>query len=103
MIVTVIRRAAFREEEVSLTPAILAKYVGVYEAVPGFDLVMTLEDGKLMTQATGRPKKQLFAESETKFFLKDVDAEIEFFKNEKGEVTSLELHLGGRDTKYIKK
>ena len=90
-------------KKVSVTPAILAKYVGVYEAVPGSDLVMTFEDGKLMTQATGRPKKQLFAESETKFFLKDVDAEIEFFKNEKGEATFLELHLGGRDTKYIKK
>jgi CubicO group peptidase (beta-lactamase class C family) len=83
--------------EVSVTSAILAKYVGVYEVDPGFDLVMTLEDGKLMTQATGQPKFQLFAESDTKFFLKVVDAEVEFFKNEKGEVTHLVLHQGGRD------
>jgi hypothetical protein len=89
--------------EVSVTSAILAKYVGVYEVDPGFDLVMTLEDGKLMTQATGQPKFQLFAESDTKFFLKVVDAEVEFFKNEKGEVTHLVLHQGGRDMTGTKK
>ena len=90
-------------KEVSVTPAILSKYTGVYEVGPGFDLVMTLEDGKLMTQATGQPKLQLFAESETKFFLKVVDAEVEFFKNDKDEVTHLVLHQGGRDMRGTKK
>ncbi len=56
-----------------------------------------------MSQATGQPKIPLFAESETKFFLKVVDAQVEFFKNEKGEVTHLILHQGGRDTKSEKK
>jgi tetratricopeptide (TPR) repeat protein len=56
-----------------------------------------------MTQATGQPKFPLFAESDTKFFLKVVDAEVEFFKNEKGEVTYLMLHQNGRDTKAVKK
>ena len=56
-----------------------------------------------MTQATGQPKFPLFAESETKFFLKVVDAEVEFFKNEKGEVTYFMLHQNGRDTKGVKK
>lgn len=90
-------------DEVSVTSAILAKYVGVYEVDHGFNLVMTLEDGKLMTQATGQPKFQLFAESDTKFFLKVVDAEVEFFTNEKGEVTHLVLHQGGRDITGTKK
>lgn len=60
---------------------------------------MTLEGGQLMTQATGQPKFPLFAESETKFFLKVVDAEVEFFKNDKGEVTHIILHQAGRDVK----
>lgn len=90
-------------DEVSVTSAILAKYVGVYEVDPGFNLVMTLEDGKLMTQATGQSKFQLFAESGTKFFLKVADAEVEFFTNEKGEVTHLVLHQGGRDITGTKK
>ncbi len=90
-------------KEVSISPAVLAKYVGSYELAPGFDIVMTLEDGHLMTQATGQPKFPVFAESETKFFLKVVDARLEFFENEKGDVTHLVLHQGGRDMKGIKK
>jgi CubicO group peptidase (beta-lactamase class C family) len=90
-------------KEITVSPAILGKYVGTYELMPNFDLVMTLEGGQLMTQATGQQKFPLFAESETKFFLKVVDAEVEFFKNDKGEVTNLVLHQGGHDTKGTKK
>jgi len=50
-----------------------------------------------------RYQAYLFAESDTKFFLKVVDAEVEFFKNEKGEVTHLVLHQGGRDMTGTKK
>ena len=42
-------------------------------------------------------------ESETKFFLKVVDAQVEFFKNDKGEVTHIILHQGGQDMKGTKK
>ena len=90
-------------KEVTVSPAILAKYVGTYKLMPDFDIVMTLEGGQLMTQATGQPKFPLFAESETKFFLKVVDAEVKFFKNDKGEVTHLILHQGGQDVKGTKK
>jgi CubicO group peptidase (beta-lactamase class C family) len=90
-------------KEVTVSPATLEQYVGTYELAPDFDLVMTLENGQLMTQATGQPKFPLFAESETKFFLKVVDAQVEFFKNDKGDVTYLVLHQGGRDTKGMKK
>ena len=90
-------------KEVAVAPAILEKYVGTYELTPDFSIVMTVENGHLMTQATGQPKFPLFAESETKFFLKVVDAEVEFVKNNKGEVDSLILHQGGRDVKGTKK
>jgi hypothetical protein len=55
-----------------------------------------------MEQATGQAKLPLFAESEAKFFLKIVDAQIEFFRDDKGEVTNLVLHQGGRDVKGMK-
>jgi CubicO group peptidase (beta-lactamase class C family) len=90
-------------KEITVSPAILEKYVGTYELMPNFDLVMTLEGGQLMTQATGQSKFPLFAESETKFFLKVVDAEVEFFKNDKGDVIHLILHQGGHDGKAVKK
>ena len=47
---------------------------------------MTVEDGHLMTQATGQSKLQLLVESETMFFLKAVDAQVEFVKNDQGRV-----------------
>jgi CubicO group peptidase (beta-lactamase class C family) len=90
-------------KEIAVSPAILEKYVGTYELMPNFDIVVTLEGSQLMSQATGQSKFPLFAESETKFFLKVVDAEVDFFKNDKGDVTHLILHQGGHDVKGTKK
>jgi CubicO group peptidase (beta-lactamase class C family) len=90
-------------KEITVSPAVLGAYVGTYQLTPDFAIVVTFEGGQLMEQATGQPKFPLFAESETKFFLKVVDAEVEFFKNDKGEVTHLILHQGGQDQKGTKK
>jgi CubicO group peptidase (beta-lactamase class C family) len=90
-------------KEITVSPEILKQYVGTYELTPTFSIVMTLENGQLMTQATNQQKLPLFAESETMFFLKVVDAQVEFVKNEKGEVTHIVLHQNGRDVKGIKK
>ena len=91
--------AATATKEITVSPSVLESYVGTYELRPSFNIVVTLEDGQLMMQVTGQLKVPLFAESETEFFLKVVDAQVEFFKNEKGEVTHLMLHQNGRDTK----
>jgi len=45
----------------------------------------------------------MFAESETRFFLKVVDAQVEFVKNDTGRVTNLVLHQGGQDMKGVRK
>ena len=94
---------ALERKEITVSPSTLATYVGTYELTPDFSIVVTLEDGHLMTQATNQPKFPLFAESPTEFFLKVVDAQVEFFKNDAGQVTYLILHQGGRDTKGTKK
>jgi hypothetical protein len=44
----------------------------------------------------------LFAESETRFFLKVVEAEVELFMDPSGAFTYLVIHQGGRDTNAIK-
>jgi hypothetical protein len=64
---------------------------------------MTVKDGQLMAQATRQPKFPLFAESDTKFFLKVVDAQVEFFRDEKAAVTYMVLHQGGRVAKAARK
>jgi CubicO group peptidase (beta-lactamase class C family)/uncharacterized protein YneR len=83
-------------KEVKLDPALYDQYVGEYELAPGFSIVITKEEGKLMGQATGQPKVELFPEAETKFFLKVVDGQVEFVKGEKSEVTGLVLIQGGQ-------
>jgi len=57
----------------------------------------------LYLSATGQPKVPIFSETETQFFLKAVDAQIEFFKDEKGTVTHLMLHQGPADVKGSRK
>jgi CubicO group peptidase (beta-lactamase class C family) len=90
-------------KEITVSPKILAQYVGNYELAPTFSIAITLEGDQLMAQATNQRKNPLFAESETMFFLKIVDAQVEFVKNNKGEVTALILHQNGRDTRGEKK
>jgi pimeloyl-ACP methyl ester carboxylesterase len=83
--------------EVRLTPAQLDRCVGRYELAPGFVLVITREGDRLLSQATGQPIIEIFAESETEFFLKLVDAQLTFELKEAGPAKSVMLHQGGRD------
>ncbi len=81
-------------EHVSLPAGTLQDYVGTYELRPGFDFVMTVEEGKLMVSPTGQMKDQLFAESRDHFFSRKVDATIEFVRDASGKVTHFMLHQG---------
>jgi len=83
--------------------AALARYVGTYVATPTFSVTYTLDGDQLFAQATGQKKFPIFPESESKFFMKVVDAEIEFHTDNKGEVDYLILHQGGRDYKEMRK
>lgn len=82
--------------------ALLATYVGEYELAPNFIMTVTVEGDKMMVQATGQSAIQVYAESATKFFPKEIDAKIEFFKDAAGKVTHLVLYQGGRETKGTK-
>lgn len=84
---------------ITVSRNILAQYVGTYALVPKLNIMITLEGGQLMAQASGQGKLPLFASSDSKFFYKVVDAEIEFTTDEKGSVIGLILHQGGRDMK----
>jgi CubicO group peptidase (beta-lactamase class C family) len=82
-----------------IDPNVYDAYVGQYQLAPTFILTITREGDRLMTQATGQGKLEVFPESETKFFLRVVDAQITFVKDDSGTVTHLILHQGGRDQK----
>ena len=76
--------------------AVYDGYVGEYEIAPSFSLTITKEGSKLMAQASGQPKLELFPESPTKFFVKEASIQIEFVVDGSGKATSLVLHQGGR-------
>ncbi len=82
---------------IRVDPSLYDAYAGEYELRPGFVLTVTREGDRLMTQATGQQKFEIFPSSETEFFLKVVDARITFVRSEGGAVDQLVLHQAGRD------
>ncbi len=84
-------------KEAAVNPKLYARLAGDYELAPGFILTILTRGGKLMSQATGQSEVELFPESETRFFLKVVDAQIDFVLDAAGRVTGLVLHQGGQD------
>ncbi len=81
--------------EIQLTSDVLNQYVGKYELAPTFHIEVSVKEGKLIAQATGQPAFELYAENETDFFLKVVDAQIKFSKNAEGNIDMLTLYQGG--------
>jgi hypothetical protein len=71
-------RLTTERKAITVAPDILARYAGVYAMAPGVNMMITLSDGQLISRMAGAGKIPLFAESETMFFLKVVDAEFEF-------------------------
>jgi hypothetical protein len=94
---------AVEHKEIPLDPKLLEPLVGRYELSPTFAIEITQEGDHLFAQATNQPKFPLFAESETKFFLKAVDAQLEFEKNGTGPAISVTLHQGGVNKKGTRK
>ena len=82
-------------KEIALPVATLAKYVGTYEVAPGVNMLMRLVGDHLTTQLGGQRQIPVFAESETKFFLKVVDAQVEFFTDASGAVTHAVMYQNG--------
>jgi len=83
--------------EVTIEPEVLKNYVGKYKLAPGVIFDIRLQKEQLTAQLTGQPRFPIYAETQTKFFYKVVDAQITFVKNEQGKVTALVLHQLGID------
>jgi len=86
-------------KELTLDPKVLARFVGAYEMGPGVNMLITLNNSQLMSKLGNQQAIAIFPESETKFFVKVVDAQLEFSGNDsQGRATLLTLHQNGRDT-----
>jgi hypothetical protein len=85
-------------KEITLDNKVLNRYVGAYQMAQGPAMLITLENDQLFEKLGNQPAFPIFPQSKTMFFLKVVDAQIEFPKDESGEHASqLTLHQNGRD------
>ena len=84
---------------VKLDAKILDTYIGEYEIGPSLVLTVSRDGDRLLAQPTGQSKAELHAQSDVQFFVKEVNAEITFVKDDDGKISHLMLKQGGRDTR----
>jgi len=90
------------KKSIEVSTEILRSYVGTYAGPGGRKNLVMLDGDQLMTQLSGQPKIPIFPRSESRFFLKVVDAEVEFVKGEKGTVSALIIHQDGQDLTMVR-
>jgi len=79
-----------------LDSKVLDAYIGRYEVGPGMSVSVTREGNRLFGQIANQPKMELVPESETQFYIREMDAPVTFVKSETGEVKEALVELGGR-------
>ena len=95
-------KVAPSRKEVPVSEKVLDMYTGEYRFAPSFAMTISRKENRLVVQATNQPPFEMFAESDDKFFLKTMDAQITFVKDEPGAVSGLILHQMGKDQKAEK-
>lgn len=86
---------AAARKEIEVSEDVLKSYPGIYALPDGRTATVTLDGKQLSIQVTGQPKFPVFPEAENKFFLKVVDAQFEFTKDDSGKVTGAKIYQGG--------
>ncbi|MFD1141160.1 serine hydrolase [Larkinella insperata] len=91
---------------ISVSDAILDSYVGIYEGPYGTNpkatFTITREGSQLFEQLTGEPKLPIFSKTETTFFYKTYNAQLEFIRDTSGKVIKRILTEEGQPTEATK-
>jgi len=84
--------------QIKINPQTFDDYVGQYQDVSDPESIFSVfrEGDKYYIQPTDVNKIEIFPASESKFFLKIVDVQVDFIRDASGTVTSI-VHQGGRD------
>src|SRR6478609_8317075 len=80
--------------EVKIAPAVFDAYVGQYQPASDPDMIFSIfrEDGHFYVQPTDQAKVEIFAQSESRFFVKAFPAALDFIRGADGKVVSLTWH-----------
>lgn len=74
----------------------LKPFVGEYELMPNFIVVIRLENGVLIAKPADQHEADLVPQSETDFFVKGEDIDLSFTKDASGVVTGFQFKQGGQ-------
>ena len=81
---------------IDVSPITLKLYVGKYEMEADFPVEITLENDVLMGTSPGQAKMRLYATTKTRFFVKEMDATLEFIQGKEGHFSKLKLVMSGQ-------
>lgn len=90
------------KEFIQVPPALLMKYIGVYELQPGFQIQIEIQNDRLFAITAGQPAIELKAETESSFFMIEIGAQIVFHLSADGTVGSLTFSQGGNNMEGVK-
>lgn len=94
---TTIVASVVARQEVAIPDSAIDAIIGEYELETGLMISIWREGRQLMGKANQDKPMEIFAESETKFFLKAIDAQLRFDKDASGNVNQIVLFLRGRE------
>jgi CubicO group peptidase (beta-lactamase class C family) len=81
-----------------LSPEILEPYTGCYQMTPGIPVEVRRDlNNRLLVQIGGQDFREIFPETETNFFMKELNIQFTFQRNDRGQVTGLVLRQNGVD------
>jgi D-alanyl-D-alanine carboxypeptidase len=80
---------------IPMNVAQLDRFIGEYQLAPNFSISIRREGERMLAQATGQGANEIFPESDTKFFLKVVDAQLDFVLDASGRANQVTLIQNG--------
>jgi hypothetical protein len=83
--------------EIAFDAATSGDYVGKYQFDFGAVLDVVRKSDHLEAQLTGQAPFPIFASAKDKFFLKAVDAQLDFERDADEKIVAVVLHQSGRD------
>jgi len=85
---------SIQEKNTVVSQSVLQSYVGRYQLAPGMIMNIYRQANQLFVQLTGQSSIPVFAETDRRFYIKIVNAQLEFIK-ENGKVTKVILYQDG--------
>ena len=85
--------------EIKIRPEVFDAYIGQYQDAGDAEFIFSFfrEGDKFYGQATDQDKFEIFPASETKFFLKAFNAQVDFVRDAEGRVVSIIWRQSGRE------